>query len=198
MIDYLGLPIDVGSGAQWVRGSLGSGSILSTLVSKRLGDFTAARILVPEEALAGLSGLLDDDGKGVQTSDADLVAGRVLEKFAAAGVQTVVVEDDLARRGDASLAQDVAYVQDHVLRWADLTNGPVGGAQLLRGGSSGYPLNAYACWLSPVELGLEPGRDLEEKERESIVASTCAVFVSVYDAEAFVVLMSPELGVCLE
>jgi len=196
--NYFGSPIDTKSGTRWVRSSLASGSILSAMVMKRLSDFSAARLLAPDTALPGLTHILDDNGRGIRTCDVDLIAGRVLEKFSVAGVQTLVVEDDLARRGDALSGHDVAYVDDHVVRWIDLTASPVAAVQLLRRGASGYPLNAFACWLSPEALGLESGRDLGEGERASIVSSTGSVLVSVYDAEAFVALMSPELGLHLE
>jgi hypothetical protein len=195
--DIFGVPIDTRSGAQWVQSSLTGGSVLSTLVSRRLGDFAVARLLAPEVVSTGIASVLDDESRGILTSDVNLLTGRVLERFALAGVRTIVVEDDLARRGDAVLDHDLAYVEDRVVRWVNLLGDPVDGVRLLRSGASGYPLNAYACWLSPGELGLESGRNLEERERESIVASTCAVLVSVFDGEAFVTLMSPELGKCL-
>jgi hypothetical protein len=196
--ESLGLLIDPRSGARWVQDSLRHGSVLSTMVSRRLKDFAVARLLAPEAVSPGNVGVLDNESRGIRTSDVDRLAGQVIARIALAGVRTIVVEDDLARRGDPVLRRDLAYVEDRVVRWVDLIGDPVDGARLLRSGASGYPLNAYACGPSPGDLGLASGRSLELKELESIAASTRAVLASVFDAEAFVMLMLPELGACLK
>jgi hypothetical protein len=140
---------------------------------------------------------LDDHGRGIRSSEADQIAKRVLECFAQVGVRTLVVEDDLARRGDRAIGADVAFVGDRVIRWADLEVGSVAAVRLLGTGASGYPLNAYTCWLAPIELGLEYGETLDVSQQAFLVDSICAVITSVYDAEAYLMLMSDDLKACV-
>jgi hypothetical protein len=190
-----GMSVSTPLGADWVQGSLAQGSGLATMMTLRLDRMETARLLAPEVPGAGSVAPLDDYARGIRSSDSDQVAKRVLESFAEVGVRTLVVEDDLARRGDPGLGADVAFLSDRVIRWADLAVGAVAAVRLLRTGSSGYPLNAFACWGAPVELGLEAGKTLDESRQASLVDSTCAVITSIYDAEAYLLLMSHDLEV---
>lgn len=189
----MGSPVSVELGAGWVRGSLAQGSGMAELMTRRLDKLGSAVLLSPSVQGAAPVTSLDDLGRGIRSSDADQIAQRLLESFAAAGVRTLVVEDDLARRGDPGVGLDVAFVGDRVVRWADLGVGADVAVQLLRAGASGYPLNAFACWPPSAELGLEAGVPLGERQQAALVESTCAVITAVYDAETYLVLMSRDL-----
>ncbi|UQX88702.1 hypothetical protein M6D93_01560 [Jatrophihabitans telluris] len=183
-------PIDPGAAADWVRGSLAHGSDLSMLITTRLPDLSMGIVIGPPST--GLQAL-DDFGRGIRSGDADAVVQGAVESMARAGAGTLVVEDDLARRGDAGLAVDVAFVGDRVVRWTPL-NEPAVAVRLLRTGSSGYPLNAFVCLPAPTDLPLGAGYVLNESDIAVLAEKVCAVITSVYDAESFVILARANLG----
>jgi hypothetical protein len=74
--------------------------------------------------------------------------------------------------------------------------GPVG-RRLLRSGASGYPLNAYLTAAIAPELGLAHDRLLDPEHQLAIAEATPGLIVSAYDAEAFLILISPELDQAL-
>ena len=193
MREIIGSPVTTELGADWTRGSLAQGSDLAASMTRRLVEFASARLLIPLVPGAAPVTSLDDHGRGNRSSDADQIARRLFESFAAAGVRTLVVEDDLARRGDPGVGLDVAFVGDRVVRWANIGVGVDAAVQLLRAGASGYPLNAFACWPPSTELGLKAGVILGESRQTALVDSTSAVITSVYDAETYLVLMSRDL-----
>jgi hypothetical protein len=160
-------------------------------MARRLSDLSEAVVIAP---LQTGSVTLDDLGHGIRSVDADALVEQVVDSMSRGGAGTLVVEDDLARQGDAALPVDVAYVGDRVLRWAALTPGDRLGWRLLRTGSSGYPLNAFVCRSGPADLPLSPGRELSESDTAALADTACAVITSVYDAESFLVLGEAGLG----
>ena len=188
-------PVGVELGVDWVRDSLAQGSGMAELLTRGLGRFSSAVLLSPSATGAPPVTSLDHHGRGIRSSDADQIAERLLESFAAAGVLTLVVEDDMQRRGDPAVGLDAAFVGDRVVRWADLGVGAASAVHHLR--ASAYPLNAFACWASSAELGLEAGVSLGESQQAALVGSTCAVMTAVYDAETYLVLMSRDLEATL-
>lgn len=150
-----------------------------------------ARLLVPNSWTDAHLGL-DDYARGIKPGDADSVAQGVLGRLGHGRVSTLMVEDDLARRGDPLAVGKVAFVGDRVLRWASLAD-PQAAVSLLRSGSSGYPLNSYASKAAHEELGLNPGHSLTAAEEALVVDTTAFVVVSVYDAEAFLFLGGPDI-----
>lgn len=133
---------------------------------------------------------LDDVSRALSQEDVDAVVQHILRALAAGG-GTLVVEDDLARRGDR--LDGVAFVGDRVLRWADLTTDVARATRLLRLGASGYPLNAFVSRLSAGSLFLRPGQTVGEDEVRALAQSVAVVINSVYDAESFVLLATPDL-----
>jgi hypothetical protein len=188
MTESIGLPIASAEAVDWVRDSLAEGSALALLMRDRVGSSWSAHLIVPGTRVDPWTQPLSPRGLGYRTPDVDLLASQFLESLARSHVQTLVVEDDVARRGDRNLTT-VAYVEDRVLRWMELGPDPVGAAALLR--RSAYPLNAFVCCRSATQLKLEPGYQMGPEDQEAIVESTEAVIVSVYDAEAYVALLSP-------
>jgi hypothetical protein len=184
-----GFTVERDAASDWVRGSLAQGSSLAMLMSQRLGSLLGARLLAPDTARQLV---LDDRGRGIRSSDADVIAQRFLARVGPEVVKTLIVEDDLARRGDASVGRDVAFVEDRILRWTSLDDTASAGA-LLRKGSSGYPLNAFGCRAPATALGLGPGHTLTAVEQARVVDATELIVVSVYDAEAYLMLMTRAL-----
>lgn len=159
------------------------------LMTQRLDHLPSARLVAPQLPRSDGPTSLDDHGRGVHPSAADYLAQQVLCRFAASGNQTLIVEDDLARRGDPGL-QEAAFVGDRVLRWRELGVEAKQAVRLLRSGASGYPLIAYVCRGASADVGLEAGTLLDSKKQAALVDSTVAILVTVYDAEAYLLLMS--------
>jgi hypothetical protein len=184
-----GCIVERDTASDWVRGSLAQGSSLAMLMSRRLQMLTSARLLVHH---AGGAVVLNDHGRSISSADTDAMAHQLFARVGAEAVKTLIVEDDLARRGDSSVEADVVFVEDRVLRWTGLGDAASAGA-LLRRGSSGYPLNAFVSREPADVLGLVPGHTLTKDEQARVVDTTELVLVSVYDAEAYLVLMTPVL-----
>jgi hypothetical protein len=186
----IGAAIDADEAMDWVRGSLAQGSALAMSMTQHLESLTSAWLVAPE---AGQPPRLDEHGRGFKTRDVDMVAARLLAVLARDRRGVLVVEDDLARRGDRNLGQDVAFVEDRVVRWSEIADHSDRAVTLLRRGSSGYPVNAFVCRGSARQLRLEPGSEIDAGRQALIVESVRAVIVSVYDAEAFVALVAPDV-----
>jgi hypothetical protein len=167
--------------------------MLSISMTARLASLPGALLVVPHTAHDPEAARLDDHGRGYPSSEVDRLASRLLELLTSVGAQSLVVEDDLARRGDPGLEGNVAFVDDRVVRWANLGQGADAPAALLRGGSSGYPLNAFVSSFGAGDLMLAPGSRLQPAALSTIVNSAMAVIASVYDAEAYVALIAPEV-----
>lgn len=183
--------MNVDLAADWARGSLAQGSELARLMTRRLPDLSGAFVVAPE----GLGPVvLDDVGRGIGSRDADAAVQRVLVSMIAAGATTLVVEDDLARRGDAAIPAEAVFVGDRVLHWMALDSRAAGAARLLRTGSSGYPLNAVICRLAPGRLHLLAGRELGADDVSKVADGACALITAVFDAESYLVLAAPDLG----
>ncbi len=165
-------PIDFDRAADWVRDSLAQGSELSIRVARRLSDLSQAIVIGPtlDESQA-----LDGQGQGISQVDADVALDRVVDALALTGAKTLVVEDDLARRGDPGLQGQVAFVGGRVLRWTDLSRAKA--SRLLRTGASGYPLNAFVCRPDAVSLSLTPEREFSEADTAAFAHSVCAVIM---------------------
>jgi hypothetical protein len=187
-----GVPIATAEAVDWVRGSLAQGSMLAMYITQRLEALTSAWLVAPVVAGQQVPGL-DEHGHGFSTREVDALTGKLLAALAEANVGVVVVEDDLARRGDPNLGHDVLFVEDRVLRCSEIRQESAQAASFLRRNSSGYPLNAYVCRGSAAELGLQPGVDLNAGHLALIADSTRAVIASVHDGEAYVVLLHSDL-----
>jgi hypothetical protein len=190
--EFVGSPVDSALGTDWARGSLAQGSMISMLMTERLAQLARARLLVPPQTETA-STSIDDFGRGIMRSDSDRVVRLVLGSLATVGLRTLVVEDDLARRGDHVTGGKLAFVDDRIIRWVDLEAGASDGVALLRTGASGYPLNAFGSVLSAAALGLSEGKSMDSDQQQLFVEGVGAVFVSVFDAEACLMLLTAEL-----
>jgi hypothetical protein len=188
--EKFGVPIDADQAIDWARGSLAQGSRLAMSMTQRLESLRSTWLVTQPEADDERPRRLDEHGHGVKTSDVDLLASRLLASLMRAGLGVLLVEDDLARRGDPNLGSEVAFVGDRIVRWSEMKGSSGRAVAFLRRGSSGYPLNAFVCRASAKQLRLEPGIEIDAEAQSHIVETAQAVIVSVYDAEAFVALLS--------
>ncbi len=185
---------DLESARKWFQASLEEGSGLAHASLPMIRKLGRSYILDPRTTEDYNVPLIDNVGRGIRSSDADQSAGALIELLGSLGARTLIVEDDLQRKQDPESALNVTFVGDRVLRWEILTEDPSKISGLLRRGSSGYPLNAYVCTSSPQDLGLAPHATIDAAGVATIVASICAFFASIYDAETYIVLMSRDLG----
>lgn len=193
MTAALGQRVETERAFDWVRGSLAQGSDLAGLISARLSTLSKALLLVEPSRVQGPGPILDDSGRGIPSSEADEVAKRLLATAARKAKLTLVVEDDLARQGDPHLGQAV-FVGARVLRWEEVDDQATSAVTLLRRGASGYPLNAYVCQGTAPDLGLTADLELSTMQQQRLVDAVLGVLVSVWDAEAFVAVLSPTLS----
>lgn len=152
-------------------------------------DFRVARVIA---SLDDLRPGLDDFGRHIRRSDADAVLATAIQTMASNGGHLVIVEDDLARRGDPHL-EGVAYVGDRAIRWLELGEGPSLVAQLVRTGGSGYPLNAFVCGSGAGDLGLISDRVLSTEAVSVVARSVTTIISSAFDAESYVLLAVEDL-----
>jgi hypothetical protein len=90
-----------------------------------------------------------ETGGLVSPADADRAVEEVLVAFGEEGGRCLVVEDDLARRGDPyvmALPFQTCFAGDRIVRWIEFSspNGTRSAAGLIRKGASGYPRNALS------------------------------------------------------
>ena len=193
MTAALGQRVEPEGAFSWVRGSLAQGSDLARLIGARLSTLTKALLLVEPSRVQGHGPILDDSGRGIPSSEADEVAKRLLASAARTAKLTLVVEDDVARKGDPHLGR-AAFVGTRVLRWEEVDDQAASAVTLLRRGAFGYPLNAYVCQGTATDLGLSADSQLSPVLQERIADAVLGVLVSVWDAEAFVAVVSPALS----
>lgn len=180
--------IDPDQAKSWVSESLAEGSRLAKLMQRRIERMQHASLL---GAPASAPHALDNKGRGGSSSDADADAVRFLEANRASGFCTLLVEDDMARKGDPHLPEDIAFIDDRVLHWAEIGASAISATRLLRSGSTGYPLNAFISRSPTTAIN-----DLRGRQLDSVLDSICSdiegVMVSVFDGESFVVMNSDE------
>lgn len=173
----------------WARSCLDQGSDLSTSVSRVLADFSIAEIVArPEIPVRHLA-----QGQGMPAGRVDLIANHRLMQLSETGLRTLIVEDELARRGDPIREEDVAFVGDRVLRWLVLSSLAHEPARLLRSGSAGYPLNAFILSGSPETLGLNPRRGLDDVSVQEMASHVVSLVFAICDGESFLFLSKKEI-----
>lgn len=178
----------------WVEQELAGGVFAATL-SPRLDRFAYAWLVVPFDKVP-VRGLRLDDGVGVGTTraEADAALEWLLAQLFVAGARAVVVEDDILRRGDQlPPVACVSYAGDRVVWWSELTGDASRAVRTVAGGSTGYPLNGFACATTPDAAGLVHEGDLDAGRRDLLAGSAIAIVVSVFDATAYVALTSDPL-----
>jgi len=174
----------------WVRESLSQGSRLAALIAQTIDRLPSAVVLAAPSYTGEGRLVIDGRGRGLPSFEADSAAQEMLQRIVELGAATLIVEDDLARRGDPISGQ-AAFVGDRLIRWTPIVGDCAAASRLLRTGSSGYPLIAFGCFGVPSSLGLVADGELSLKTQEHIAAATHAVIVSMWDAEACLAVVSP-------
>lgn len=187
----LGKRVDLTQAISWVRRSLSQGGEASQVVAERLGAMAHAILLVSPARVSVELGELDDSGRGLPGAEADEVAARLFGLVAMRGSATLVIEDDMRRRGDPHGGR-AAFVGNRLLHWQTLTEDGVAAVRFLRTNSSGYPLNAFVVAGTSAELRFAPACELTGHDLKRLAASTLVVVASVWDNEALVAVTTFE------
>ncbi len=166
----------------WMSESLTQGSRLANQVMAHR-QISVLRLVRSDERADLPSSLAAGIGSDSATADHLASVAIILER--SNGGRTLVVEDEMARRGDEFLEGALCcFVDDRVLRWTDLFDPDA--ESLLRCGSAGYPLNAMIMDKSDEQLGLAAGVDLDLDAIAQMVRSTTLVIVGALDGEGYV------------
>lgn len=177
--------VDVHAATAWLESRLGD-SRLETALLGRLAGLSRACVVGLSDADAGD---LNDASCRLATTDGDAALAAWFAERSACGPQTVMVLDDLARRGDPVLAgEDVAYNGSRVLSYAQVDPAGVDAAAAVRRGGSGYPTIAVVVPGSPDDLGLVAHGECDDDRVEALASHAAGVIVSVHDAETWLVL----------
>ena len=124
-------------------------------------------------------------GKGLGSRNSSEVIARYFDSMEPGSL--LVVEDDLARRGDPSVLGAAAYVGDRVLRWRAIDDGRRA-EELLREGSSGYPLNAFVIAENVGSSILSANAAISSQQVAQLARSVSIVIAAAFDGEAYLVV----------
>lgn len=180
---FVSIPTSIGRA--WAAESL-VGSHLEKIGAPLIATCEKFDLIVPESHLGSISSNLAI-GLGASHAVVDAATTEYFENWEGLSACSLIVEDELSLRGDPIRNGPIAYLGDKVFRWCTLGTSGNQGVDLLRAGSSGYPLNAFITTLSPEHLGLWSAADLGPSFVEAVTRSTRAVIVSALDAESFLI-----------
>jgi hypothetical protein len=186
MTTNFGVPLSIADSQRWANACLEQGSALSQLLIPQLAEFDFARALV---ASAVFTKPVDfSKSAQIDSVKANSVAREYFRSITRSRKSLLVVEDDLARRGDSSLIGEFAFVGDHVVRWRQLDKDEDASIRLLRQGSSGFPTVAFVVTGLAEDFGLLAGASFDFAGEEKLAKSADAMIFAAFDAEAFLVM----------
>jgi hypothetical protein len=182
--------IDDDVAGSWLSDSLAQGFEISTAVLKTIAfntgnfrSFIAASDQLCQTNLA--------EGGVAKSQVAQVGLAQYLDELANGLASCVVVEDDLRRRTDPTVAPhsiSTAFIGDRIVHWCELERGTgTDCVDVINKGASGYPLNAFVCKKSAADLGLVDGREAVKDFAGQVAESLLAVVVAAFDAETFLV-----------
>ena len=185
--DFSGIDIDVDTAREWTRSSLlRSDSEVAAVLVKRLGSFCTAKVLADVSYQKDV-GNLSNVGRGLTGSRE--VARNFLKQLAADAPRTLLVENELGRRGDPGMESRSVFMNGVPASWSELNRyGNVDPVSVITGTSSGWPLNAYVLAGPPSKYQLTLGGDLAGSEQEKVAKDTVTILSSAFDGEAFLAL----------
>jgi hypothetical protein len=181
--EELGVRVSASKAVEWVSDSLAQGSALAQALRPRVAS--AAFFVLTTDVSEGLNDF--ESGKGLDSRETGALTEELLAGLAARGGHLLIVEDDLARKGDLRLPASSTYIQNRVVRWSSLEQDVASAVELLDTGASGYPLNAFVSSITAGALGLEPGVELGDTFVARASGSITHILVSAYDAETLLV-----------
>lgn len=131
-----------------------------------------------------------DFGRGIKSANAD----EEMRIFLVEAKNTIkanllIVENELARRGDPNLLRPFVLIGDRVANWTVLDDEAGSAIDLMRRASSGYPLNALLCSFPEGSNELIGQCEIEYDHIPHIVQSVKAIIVNVFDAETYLILL---------
>lgn len=185
-MDNAGIQIPNDPARQWVLDSLGQGAPLSVRVAPLVASTTGAAILLASDDPEPGERRSFQTGHRLSHSQRDRLAAMFFAGLARTETMSLVVEDDLQRRGDPHVEERAAFIGDRVVHWTVVADGDQDGViETLRSGTSGYPLNAFVCEGSPSSFGLEAGAELDSDALDKLREAVKLVIVAAYDAETY-------------
>ena len=185
----VGVTVPLNDALQWSRDSLdrGEGAFASELCQAMTGEldkFSHARLLVGEEQRE-LGQAISATGMGLSRAKSQDLAAAAIVELRSVGAKSMIVENDLAERGDVFVGPDCVFVGARVEHWMSIDDDRAA-AGLLR--TANYPLNAFFSTSTPAALGLSAGATLSGGEVSGITASTIAIVHQVFDDETYLIL----------
>lgn len=191
-MDNLGRQVSPGEVEFWFTKSAELASTITKQISANL--WSPAVVLLLAETNSNHIPLLPlDEGRGLSKSGSVRVATNLLRRMFLYGCKTLIVEDDLRRSSIKGVKASRLGHGDRVFNWVELEHTGESASTLLHLGSSEYPLNAFVCSKSSGELGFSNESDLKDYMISRINDSIQAVFVSCFDAEAYLVWLKPDI-----
>lgn len=182
--------IDLRTALPWVLDSLTQGSLLSAGMRPHAEQMRYATLLGSPDVVPPK---LDDASRGLSSRESSTDLVTFLEAARLRGGRTVLVENDMARRGDPHLPPDAGFIGDRVLEWAEITPDARSAARLLRDASTSFPLNAF--------IACRPLHDIDTlraRQLDSLIPLLCAdvvgIIVAAFDGESFVALTREDIA----
>lgn len=178
----------------WVEEGLADGGALAAALAGNLDPLTDFFVLVPAHADVTWHPR-EASGYRMTRSAIELGLARMLRSAEACGARTIIVEDELGRRGDpvlttsAAAAFGVRYMGDRVVRSQPIRADLSAAIRIIRTGSSGYPLNGFLT-----EFELPDSDELALPQLDGVLRKLVGILVSAFDAETYAVLARPDLG----
>ena len=174
--------------APWARECLSQGSAVAERLTRALGRFTVAEVLLPGDWDSPVEPL-NAVGRGMRLGDAGPAVAARLGGLLPEGAATFV-EDELRYPGDPALVDEHLVAEGRILH---VVERPQDTWSAVSGWSSGYPLIAYAA-SAGWPWGRPPlRRELDGPEIEALARRIDVVLLGVFDFES-VVLLSTALG----
>ncbi len=178
---------------EWIRTSLERGHELSRFALERFDLSTGTVLCMVPSANPppfGFRGTLDTS----YDCSPDLV--EAVSMLAARGAVALVVEDELARRGDQFLGDNappdtlVPYylADDHILWGIDLEQLKAPETvELISWASAGWPTNAFFVGAKTRSVRLVEGGEISNRELGALSNAITGILVAAFDAESYVV-----------
>lgn len=165
----------------WVLESLASGAPLVQSFEPLVATFVDARVLIPGSARKSVRTRLDQSF-GISPPTTSPGLSLLFGALNSEGLQSLLVEDDLRRKGDGGVSPTALFDGERVFLAGSLKS-PAASISMVRS-ASGYPLNAFVS-----RTVLIVGHDNEIGDVSTFRANVGAVLVSAFDAESYLVLL---------
>lgn len=177
--------IPVKQALDWSKESLDQGSRLARQAAGALDRETIrAYAILPR---GGAVAPVPEFSRSARIGNADRILGETLTRLSVlTGI--LVVDDDLARRGEPGL-DGASFVDDRAVRWVDIRSTSNELTRLIRIGASGYPLNAFICQSEEGRAAGVPAGSLSRLDVLRLASEVRVIIHSIFDAESFLFLV---------